>query len=334
MIDPRLPLIDLHRHLDGTMRLETILELGRRHGVALPAWDVEGLRPHVVVDGTEPDVMAFIGRFRWLVGVLADGDACRRLAYENVVDAQREGLDHVELRFSPWFMAQPHGLDPAAVVVAVVDGVEAAVADTGMSVALIGTLSRTYGVEACWVELEAHLTRSEHLAAVDLAGDEAKFPAALFVRHFDRARDAGLRVTVHAGEAAGPESVWSAIRDLGAVRIGHAVRAVEDPELLDYLAERRIGVETSLTSNLQTSTVASYEGHPLKTFLARGIAATLNTDDPTISGIDLRHEYEVAAPRAGLGREEIRRAQANALEIAFLSERRKDELRARARGRG
>ena len=147
------------------------------------------------------------------------------------------------------------------------------------------------------------------------------------------ARDAGLRVTVHAGEAAGPESVWSAIRDLGAVRIGHAVRAVEDPALLDFMAERRIGVESSLTSNLQTSTVPSYEVHPLKTLLAHGILATLNTDDPTISGIDLRHEYEVAAPRAGLTREEIRSAQANAVEIAFLDEWRKDELRARARGR-
>ncbi len=332
MIDPDLPLIDLHRHLDGTMRLETILDLGRRHGVELPAADVEGLRPHVVVDGAEPDLMSFIGRFRWLVGVLADGSACRRLAYENVVDAQREGLDHVELRFSPWFMAQPHGLDPTAVVAAVVEGFEAAVADTGMSAVLIGTLSRTYGLEACWRELEAHLSCSEQLAAIDLAGDEGKFPAARFTRHFARARDAGLQVTVHAGEAAGPESVWSAIRDLGAVRIGHAVRAVEDPALLDFMAERRIGVEANLTSNLQTSTVASYELHPVKTLLEHGILATLNTDDPTISGIDLEHEYRVAAPLAGLSREQIRRAQANAVEIAFLSEGQKDELLARARG--
>lgn len=329
MIDPGLPLADLHRHLDGAVRLETILELGDRHGIGLPARDVEGLRPHVQVTEPEPDLMSFITKFKWLGAVLVDLEACRRVARENVEDAAREGLDYVELRFSPWFMAEPHGLDAAAVVEAVVDGVEAGARDTGLETRLIGILSRQYGVETAYRELDALLRQRDHLVALDLAGDEANFPARLFRVHFARARDAGLAVTVHAGEAAGAESIWSAIRDLGARRIGHALAAGEDPELLDHMAEHHIGVEANLTSNVQTSSVPSYAEHPLASQLARGILATINTDDPTISGIDLAHEYEVAAPRAGLDREQIHQAQANALEIAFLTPEEKSALRAR-----
>jgi adenosine deaminase len=316
--DPTLPLIDLHRHIDGSVRLETILDLGKRHGVPLPAWDVAGLRPHVQVTDPQPGVMAFIARFRWMIAVLADAAACRRIAYESVEDARDEGIDYVELRFSPWFMAEPHGLDPDAVVAAVVEGVLAGARDCGIRVGLIGILSRTYGPEIAARELDALLRHREHLVALDLAGDEAGEPGERFVPHFRRARDAGLRITVHAGEADGAPSVWQAIRGLGAERIGHAVRALDDPALIEHMAAHRIGIEANLTSNVQTRTVKDFVSHPLARFLDRGLLATINTDDPGISGIDLEHEYDAAAPAAGLTSEQIHRAQRNALEIAFL----------------
>ncbi len=330
MIDPALPLIDLHRHLDGCVRLETILELGRQHGIALPADDVDGLRPHVQVGEGVSDLMAFIAKFRWLTAILADPAACRRVAYENVEDAHREGIAHVELRFSPWFMAETHGLDAAAVVEAVADGAEAGARDTGVSVKLIGILSRHYGAEVAHQELAALLAHRDHLVALDLAGDEGRFPADLFVDHFRRARDAGLAVTVHAGEAAGAESVWSALRDLGATRIGHCVRAGEDPALLDYLGEHGIGIEANLTSNVQTSTIPDLASHPLRDFLDHGLLATINTDDLTISGIDLRHEFERAAPKAGITPAMARQAQRNALAIAYLSDDERSALTAQA----
>jgi len=319
MIDRKLPLLDLHRHLDGCVRLETILDLGRRHGLPLPAWDAAGLRPHTQVSGRQPGVMEFIAKFRWMTGVMVDAEAVRRIAYENVEDVRREGIACVELRFSPWFMAEPHGLDPAAVVEAVADGVAAGTRDFGVRAGLIGILSRTYGPDIAWRELEALLAHRDRLVALDLAGDEARWPGELFVGHFRRARDAGLHVTIHAGEADGAHSVRQAIEVLGAERIGHAVRAIEDPALLDLMAERRIGIEANLTSNVQTSTVPDYAGHPLRRFLERGLLATINTDDPGISGITLKHEYEVAAPAAGLSPEQIRQAQRNALDVAFLS---------------
>jgi adenosine deaminase len=329
LIDNRLPLVELHRHLDGNVRLETILELGIKHNLPLPAFDLEGLRPFVQVTDPQPGVMAFIAKFEWLVGVMVDEDAVRRIAYENVADAKRDGIDAIELRFSPYFMAGAHGLDPAGVSAAVVDGVAAGARDFGVRTSLIGILSRTYGPEKARIELNALLSQREHITALDLAGDEAHFPAEWFREHFRRGRDAGWHITAHAGEIAGPESIWSAIRDLGAERIGHALRAVEDPALMEALAERRIGVESCLTSNVQTSCIPDYPSHPLKIFLEHGIPATINTDDPGISGIDLPYEYNLAAPAAGLTPEQIRRAQANALEVAFLPEAEKRVLLAR-----
>lgn len=329
MIDISLPLVELHRHLDGNIRLQTILELGRQHNIPLPAWEVESLRPHVQVTDPQPGVMAFIAKFHWPMAVLVDAEACRRVAYENVEDAKHDGLDYIELRFSPWFMAEANGLDPALVVEAVVDGIAAGAGTFGVKVNLIGILSRTYGPDTAAKELEALLSQSRHITALDLAGDEAHFPAEWFREHFRRGRDAGWHVTAHAGEIAGPESIWQAIRELGAERIGHAVRAVEDPALMDYLAGHHIGVESCLTSNVQTSCVPDYPSHPLKTFLEHGMRATINTDDPGISGIDLPYEYNVAAPKAGLTGMQIRQAQANALEAAFLTEQEKHALRAK-----
>src|SRR5690606_924230 len=135
------------------------------------------------------------------------------------------------------------------------------------------------------------------------------FPAPLFKKHFSRVRDKGLRVTIHAGEAAGAVSIWDAIRVLGAERIGHGIRAVDDPALLDFLHDRRIGLECCPTSNVQTSSVPDYANHPLRQFLEKGILATINTDDPGISGIDLDFELTQAAPAAGLSAAQILQAR-------------------------
>jgi adenosine deaminase len=326
MINPRLPLIDLHRHLDGNVRLETILDLGLRHGIDLPGNDVESLRPHVQVTDPQPGVMAFIAKFKWMVAVLVDYPACYRVAYENVLDAANEGLDYVELRFSPLFMAEPHGLDPIGVVEAVVCGTEAGSQKANIPANLIGILSRTYGEEIAWEELAALLTQADHLVALDLAGDEAAFPGARFSAHCRKAQETGLALTIHAGEAAGAESVWQAIRELGAVRIGHAIHAVEDDQLMDFIVANEIGIECNLTSNVQTSTVLNYASHPIKTFLEHGALATINTDDPGISGITLPYEYEVAAPAAGLTTGQIQTAQRNTLEVAFLTMAEKEAL--------
>ena len=334
MIHQDLPLIDLHRHLDGNIRPQTILELGLQHGIALPATSLEALRPHVQILGTSPSLVDFLSRLDWGVKVLADYEACRRVALENIADLAAAGIDYAELRFSPGYMAMAHQLDPHGVVEAVIDVVRAGCAQYGVQAKLIGILSRTFGEAACQRELDACLAHRDGLVAMDLAGDELGFPGPRFEGHFRQVRDAGLHITVHAGEAAGADSIWHAIRALGAERIGHGVKAVEDMVLMNYLAEYGIGIESCLTSNVQTSTVASLAAHPLRHFLAHGILATLNTDDPAVEGIDLPHEFNIAAPAAGLTAADTRQLQENSLRVAFLDDNERQALRLRAAARG
>lgn len=331
MIDTNLPLTDVHRHLDGNIRAQTILDLGQQYNLSLPASTLDALLPHVQVTSNEPDLVSFLSKLDWGVKVLASLDAVHRVAYENIEDAARHGLHYVELRFSPRYMAMTHRLPAAGVVEAVIAGVKEGCAAFNVDARLIGIMSRTFGETACEEELNALLAHRDGITAVDLAGDELGFPGHLFLNHFNRARDAGWRITVHAGEAAGPESIWQAIRDLGAERIGHGVKAVQDRALMDYLAEHRIGIESCLTSNIQTSTIASLDKHPLITFLDKGVLATINTDDPAVQGIDILHEYNVAAPQAGLSAAHIRTAQQNGLKIAFLSDAEKQALAAKVR---
>ena len=326
MIDKNIPLTDLHRHLDGNIRPQTILELGQQFQIQLPANTLPELLPHVQVMDNQPDLLSFLSKLDWGVKVLGDLEACRRVAWENMQDAAQQGLDYVELRFSPLYMAMSHQLPLAGVVEAVIDGVQQGSRDFDLPAKLIGIMSRTFGQARCQQELDALLTHRDQITALDLAGDELGFPGELFIDHFKRARDAGWHISVHAGEAAGASSIWQAIQTLGATRIGHGVKAVEDAKLLDYLVEHQIGIESCITSNLQTSTIADIAQHPLKTFLEHGILATINSDDPAVEGIDIQHEYLNAAPQAGLSEAQIRQAQKNGLSIAFLSAQEKQQL--------
>ena len=321
------PLVELHRHLDGNVRLETVLDIARRHQVELPAWTLEELRPYVQVTEREPSLMAFIAKFDVLRRVVVDYDAVRRIVRENLEDAVADGIDYIELRFSPRFMAEYHGLDVHGVAEAACDALEEARGRIPVRAKLIGIISRHYGAEAGWLELEAAVRcRDRGLVALDLAGDEAHFPGTLFVDHFRQAREAGLRITVHAGEAAGAESVRQAILELGAERIGHGVRSVEDPAVVDLVAERRIHLEVCPTSNIHTSTLPDYASNPLPALLRRGLSVGLNTDDPSISGIDLPHEYRIARTELGLSEDELLQLQKNALAAAFLSAEERAEL--------
>ncbi|MGL5467569.1 MAG: adenosine deaminase [Shewanella sp.] len=320
MINTSIPLVDLHRHLDGNVRVNTIWELGHQHGIALPADSLEILAPFVQIQGKETSLVAFLKKLDWMVAVLADLDAVKRVAYENVADAALSGLDYAELRFSPYYMAMNHKLPIEGVVEAVIDGVKAGLKDYQVKINLIGIMSRSFGQAACTQELEGLLAHKQHLVAMDLAGDELGFPGELFNEHFKRVRDAGLAITAHAGEAAGSQSMWQAIQELGATRIGHGVNAIHDPKLMEYLAKHRIGIESCPTSNLHTSTVSSYAEHPFRTFMDAGVLISLNTDDPGVSAIDIKHEYRIAKSELGLSDAELAQVQRNGVEMAFLSE--------------
>ncbi len=200
MINPDYPLTDLHRHLDGNIRLSTIWQLAEEYSIVLPADNLETLKTKVQIQQKTTDLLAFLEKMELGVSVLASEQACFRVAYENIEDAKLAGLSYVELRFSPVFMAKTYALVLEQVIEAVVAGCKAGSQTYGVSVNLIGILSRSYGEKSCMQELQALLTAKDNICALDLAGDEKGFPAKRFVEHFTLARDAGWNITVHAGD--------------------------------------------------------------------------------------------------------------------------------------
>jgi len=326
MINPTLPLIDLHRHLDGNIRAETIWQLAQQYNIALPCAEFENFLPHVQIQNSEADLLAFLKKLDWGVNVLKSLDDCKRIAYENVEDAFNAGIDYAELRFSPYYMAMSHQLNVPDVVAAVIDGVNLGRKDFNIKINLIGILSRTFGIEKCQQELDAILAHKQHITAVDLAGDEFNFPCDLFVDHFKQVKQADLQITIHAGEAGGSESIWQAINLLGATRIGHGVACQHDQKLMDYMRSQNIAIESCLTSNYQTGTVKNLTLHPIKTFLQQELLVCLNTDDPAVENIELKHEFELASSLVKLTNEQIRQLQLNALQVSFLSESEKQAL--------
>ena len=329
MIDNKLPLLDLHRHLDGNIRPETIWQLADQNGITLPTTQFETFIPYVQIQDSESDLLAFLKKLDWGVAVLKNLDDVKRVAYENVEDAFNAGLHYAELRFSPYYMAMNHNLAIADVVAAVIDGVQAGIDSFNIKINLIGILSRTFGVKQCQLELDALLIHKDKLVAIDLAGDEYNFPGELFTEHFKQVRDAGLQVTVHAGEAGGAKSVWQAITELGATRIGHGVATIEDEKLMTYMVNNNIAIESCLTSNFQTGTVKDLSQHPLKEFLNFGIKACLNTDDPAVQGIEIKHEFDVAQHTLQLNDSQISQLQKNSIAVSFLSDHDKRILQSR-----
>jgi adenosine deaminase len=326
MFNNQLPLVDLHRHLDGNIRPKTIWQLAQQNNIKLPADTFEAFLPHVQITDSEADLISFLKKLDWGVGVIKSLDDVVRIGYENVEDASIANIDYAELRFSPYYMAMSHKLPIEGVVEAIIEGVNLGRKKFKTKVNLIGILSRTFGVEHCQSELNALLAYKDDLVGMDLAGDEYNFPGHLFENHFKQVIDAGLNVSVHAGEAAGPESVWHAIKTLGATRIGHGVACASDQRLMDYMLENQISLESCLTSNYQTGTIKNLAVHPLKTFLANNLTVCLNTDDPAVENIELAGEYQLAREVLGLNNNQISQLQRNSVEMSFLSKKEKANL--------
>lgn len=312
----RLPLVDLHRHLEGATRCSTIIEIARRenHHVLAAA-----PRPRDLLTTAEPlsGLVSYLARVD--IGVSAfvrEGDWVRA-AREAVLDAYDEGLDYLELRFAPWFISTESGLPPEAVVDAVVEGVAVASREVGIQVGLIGILLRDLGPDSALAQVGTLLSRADRFCGVDLAGNETGYAAELFAPAFARASDAGLHLTAHAGEAAGPQSVWQAVRRLGVERIGHGVRAVEDPQLMDYLADRGITLEIALTSNVHTRTAETYASHPIQRLIEHGVPVALATDDPRVSNVTLAQEHERACTLAGLTPQQLAVVARRSVAAAF-----------------
>ena len=282
------PLADLHRHLEGSIRPATAVELATRAGINKPSaqW-----RSAFVAADREEGLLPYLAKIENATALVRTLDDWRRVTAEAVTDAFSDGLAALELRFSPQFVAGMTGLDADDVIEAVSDAV--ASAGLPIEVGLIGIIVRDEGPDSAVAQVRRLLRHKSALVGVDLAGDEAGYPVALFAPAFRLARESGLPVTIHAGEAAGPGSVWDALR-LGPQRIGHGIRSAEDPRLLDRLAASGVTLEVAITSNVQTGAARSRAQHQLAALAAAGVRVALCTDNPTVSDTRLTREYEIA----------------------------------------
>ncbi|MDX1686340.1 MAG: adenosine deaminase [Candidatus Promineifilaceae bacterium] len=326
-----LPKIDLHRHLEGSLRLETLVEIARKYDLDVPA-EPDVLRPHVQMLDDDPTPSNFLSKFAVLRRFYCAPEVIGRLAYEAVVDAARDNVCYLELRFSPQALASQVDFPLDEVMEWVIAGTrqasEEAAIDVGLVVSLVRHEPVAIGRQVAEIAFD-HFTShngASRIVGLDLAGDELNHPAEDFGDLFQEARRIGMGITVHAGEWSGPETVRTAVEKLGAARIGHGVRAVESEDVLQIVRERGVTLEVCLISNLQSGVVYDLRDHPLSQLLAAGVRATLNTDDPAVSDSSLTQEYEASVRLLGLRNDDLRQMNLNAAEAAFLSEEKRRDL--------
>lgn len=313
----QLPKAELHCHLDGSVRPETLLDLAREHRIQLPKQTAQELASFMRVDDAQ-SLEDYLRRFDVTISVLQTEEALERVAYELAEDAAEDGVRYIEVRNAP-ILNVVQGLTLVQAVEAPLKGLSRAEKDFGITARFIIAGLRQFPPESS-LEL-ARLAvefKNDGVVAFDLAGGEKGNPASLHAEAFRYAREHDLAVTVHAGEGDGAESVRQAVHLCGANRIGHGTRLIEDPELTQYVNDRRIALEVCLTSNVQTRVADSYATHPLREYFDRGLNVTLNTDNRLMSATTLTDEYVHAAEHLGFTYEELAGIALNGFESAFL----------------
>ena len=313
----RLPKAELHTHLDSALRPETMVELARAARFELPTTDADALRRFMLVDdaGSLEDYLA---RFEYTIPLLQTPEGIERVSYEMVEDAAHDGLRYLEVRYCPKLSTRG-GLTMEQALDAELLGLARGERDFGVVTRVINCSLRHYSPEVSVAIARLSVAyRDRGVVAFDLAGGEAGRPPGKHRAAFDVALDGYLGITVHAGEAAGAESVAEAIHLCHANRIGHGTRIREDRTLMEYIRDRRIPVEINITSNVQTRAVAQASAHPVREYVGAGLNVTLCTDGWLMTGVSLSDEYWTGHTELGFRREEIDRLILNGFESAFL----------------
>ncbi len=321
----RLPKTDLHVHLDGSVRVDTLLELADEQGVELPYHQAGALADHMhVQDGR--DLVDYLTRFDVTLSVMQKADAIERIAFELAEDAAQENVRYMEVRFSPVLHIHD-GLDMPASVEATLHGLHRAERALGIRTGVIicGIRNMSPHTSLGLADLTVEF-KGQGVVAFDLAGAEYNNPAKMHRESFYRVGNANVAATIHAGEAFGPESIHQALHYCNANRIGHGTRLFEDPDLMRYVNDFRVPLEICLTSNVQTRAVASFEEHPLGLYYSEGLVVTLNTDNRLMSATTVTREFWRAHTHVGLAWADLCQIALYGFESAFLPYQEKRDL--------
>jgi adenosine deaminase len=313
----QLPKAELHLHFDGSLRPATMIDLARAAGVSLPTNDPEDLKQQMLASDVH-NLEEYLELFSFTIGVLQTPDAIERVAYEIAEDAAADNVRYFEIRYCP-ALSTREGLSQAEVLEAQLRGLERGERDFGVKSRIINcalrSLDPAISIEVARVSVEF---RDKGVVGFDLAGAEAGHPPGAHGEAFDIAAAGCLAITVHAGEAAGPESIAEAVHRCHADRIGHGTRLREDPRLQNYLRDHRMCLETNITSNVQTRVVPRASAHPVRGYFDAGLTVTLCTDNWLMCGVSLTDEYWLAHQELGFTRREIDQMIQNAFANAFL----------------
>lgn len=309
-----MPKVELHLHLEGTITPRTLIELARRNGVSLPASDEAG----VAALFRYRDFGEFLSIFMALARAIVCGEDFERLAYELGCDLAAQEVRYAEVMISPMQYLK-RGLDLREVIEGCMAGFSRVERESGAVIRLALDYGRQYGPEAAWPVLEvARAMMPLGVVGWSIGGNEIGHPPEPFAPIFAAAREAGLGVMAHAGEVVGPSSVWGAIETLGVTRLGHGIRAAEDPALMAALRERGVVLDVCPSSNLLTGAVETWPAHPLRRLYEAGVPVTINSDDPTFFATTLTEEYRRAILRLGLGVDELCATVLTAARAGFL----------------
>ncbi|MEW5939354.1 MAG: adenosine deaminase [Chloroflexota bacterium] len=318
------PKVDLHRHLEGTLRLSTMLEIARAHSITVPA-SLSGL---VQVQDSDPQTFQnFLAKFNTLRLFYRSPDVIHRITREAVEDAAKDNVRYLELRFTPVALSRAERFPLHDVMDWVASSAAEAAKKYKVKIGLIASVNRHESPElaeqVAWLAAE-HVNKG--MVGLDLAGNEAEFPSQPFYGIFKEAKQAGLRITIHAGEWGPAKNVREAIEELGAERIGHGVRVIEDEYTVRLARERGTVFEVCITSNYQSGVTPALQKHPLPRMLQHGLNVTVNTDDPSISRITLSHEYRILTGDLGIPVDVLKQRILASAQAAFLPEKDKSEL--------
>jgi adenosine deaminase len=315
-------LTELHRHLDVSMRLRTLLELAQLQGFEGQSTSLPAFAAKIILRQPLTSLQSVLARFSLFPKVMNCPQVLERLAFECIEDAFHEGIDRIELRYSADFIRehQTH-LSPEEILRAFQEGLkQAKMAFPSVQAGLICIAVRDYGPEAVDQTADFFLLHRDSFLGIDLAGNEVGYPCRLFEASFQKIRTQAptARITIHAGEATGPENIWEAIDSLGAQRIGHGIAAIQDPLLMRTLQERQIGLEVCPTSNWLTQAVPTLKAHPLPALLRAGVPVSLNTDDPGVFGVTLPDEIQVCRTHLGMSEAEIFQCLETARRLSWI----------------
>ncbi|OQY84615.1 MAG: adenosine deaminase [Anaerolineae bacterium UTCFX3] len=318
------PKVDLHRHLEGTLRIETMLEIARAHAITVPA-SLSGLVQ--VQDGDPQTFQNFLAKFNTLRLFYRSPEVIHRITREAVEDAAKDNVRYLELRFTPVALSRAERFPLHDVMNWVADSAREAAKKFKVKVGLIASVNRHESPELAeqvtWLAAE-HF--KDGMVGIDLAGNEAEYPAQPFLGIFKEARQAGLHTTIHAGEWGGAQNVREAIESFDVERIGHGVRTLEDSYTTALAKEHGTVFEVCVTSNMQSGVIPASQKHPLPKMMEAGLNVTVNSDDPSISRINLSHEYRVVCAELGVPVDALKQRILAAAQASFLPEKDKNDL--------